>query len=338
MSNIKRPDYIDKTISNLKNNTETLGERLNNIDEKIQTIDNKKLRKFKPNLGFSPWFLDMTIESLKNIVKNCVDAGIECISLSLHIGLNSDNELYLQEDITTVKLIAKEYEDNNIKINMLKFHCKDVNASFKQTEEFDNKYINIIKSICENFNEYNIDYLIVLNEEEENLYTNEDKQTFILNCINAGQELGFKTGITTTNFYYMFNSVTDTVKNKCDILGINHYQSISNKEDKTTYEDSKNAWGNGLVYSYIKTLKQKYNKEIIFTETGVQDNWCALISPGLPNWSVVKKSNFKAVSIYLYGMLETLQNCDELSGVYIWYSINNTETIKLLSSYTKGVN
>ena len=242
----------------------------------------------------------------------------------------------MQEDITTVKRITKEYKDNNIKIKMLKLHCKEVHSSFKNTDDFNSKYVNYIRTLCNEFNEFGIEYLIVLNEEED-IYNNPDKQTFILNCIDAGQQLGFKTGITATNFYYMYTAVTDTVKNKCDVLGINYYQTISNKEEKTTSEDSLNAWKNGLAEFNIKALKQKYNKEIIITETGVQDNWCALINPAYSNWSVIKKSDFKAVTLYLYGMLETLKNCDELSGVYIWYSINNSAVINLISSYMKGV-
>ena len=314
----------------------SLGDRLNKFDEKIETIDNKKMRKFKPDLGFSPWFLDNTMETLKSNLKACVNAGIDSIQLALHVALNSSNDLTLREDIETVKTICREYENNNIKIKMLKFHCKDVPTSFKETESFNNKYINFIKSICNQFSEFAIEYLIILNEEE-NIYRRDDKQDFIFNCIDEGQRLGFKTGITATNFFLMFTAVTDRIKNKCDVLGVNHYQSISNKEEKTSFEDSLNAWKNGLVEFYIKTLKQKYNKEIIITETGVQDNWCALISPGLASWSEIKKSNYKAVTLYMYGMLETLKACDEITGIYIWYSINNSETIKLLSSYTKGL-
>ena len=314
----------------------TLKERLNYIDENIDNIDKKKSRKFKPQLGFAPWFIDMSQDSLDNNLKNCVDGGIDVISLALHILCNDNNELYLQEDITTVVSMAKKYENNNIKIKNLKLHCNKISPSFKLTDEFDTKYIAIIEKITNYFKDFNIEQLIVLNEEEE-IYGNVDKQTFILNCINKGKELGYKTGITTTNFYYMFTKVTDEIKNTCDILGINHYQRISNKEEKTTFQDGLNAWNNDLVKFYIKSLKQKYNKEIVITETGVQDNWCALINPGYYNWSTIKPSEFKAVSIYLYGMLETLKDCEELSDIYIWYSINNSETVKLLASYTKGV-
>ena len=85
-----------------------------------------------------------------------------------------------------------------------------------------------------------------------------------------------------------------------------------------------------------KELQTKYpNKEIIMSETGVQDYWEALAKPENFTWQSPTLTNGKSQDIYLYGLLET---CIEIDAVCWWYNFAHKDglTSKRLQQYLGG--
>ena len=130
--------------------------------------------------------------------------------------------------------------------------------------------------------------------------------------------------------------LSNDIKSTLDILGINHYRCINSKLDKTTFEDSFKSWNNNAAYKVLDYLKKKYqDKEIIISETGVQDYWEALAKPENFTWQNPTPANGKSQDIYLYGLLET---CPEIDAVCWWYNFAYEDglTSKRLQQYLGG--
>ena len=89
----------------------------------------------------------------------------------------------------------------------------------------------------------------------------------------------------------------------------------------------------------INYLKEKYpSKEVIFSETGVQDYWEALAKPEYFNWVTKTPANGKAQDIYLYGLLEVCNN-EYIDGICWWYNFAYEDglTSKRLKNVLGGI-
>ena len=154
--------------------------------------------------------------------------------------------------------------------------------------------------------------------------------------LNIAKNNGFKVGITCAGVEHNYR-LPDAILGLSDLLCVNCYPTISFKKDKTTYEDSINAWKQHEINLWIKTRKEQYpDKKIIISETGVTNCWEALLSPAS---NVIDSTiSNKATEIYLKGLFEVL-NKDDLTGVWWWFGIftEGTNIQKMFDYELRGI-
>ena len=98
------------------------------------------------------------------------------------------------------------------------------------------------------------------------------------------------------------------------------------------------SWKNTTVLKTLEHLKEKYpTKEVVMTETGVQDKWCALSKPEKFDWEENTVNTGIVQSIYLYGLLVNT-NVDYIDSVWWWYNFIDKDgyTSKLTRYMLKG--
>lgn len=330
--------------------------RLNNFDEQLdkkaeQSEVNKRLsfRNFEPIFGYNCywgeiWGTDGThtqknrIE-IGNDIKQCEELGIDEITVDIHIGYNSNTSaLYIATNMDDVLWAITTFSDLNVKIKNAKIHVGILEDYLKNTitlPVFLSKYKNIVSEICDKLKNTTIENITVLNEcsfiDTDTTYT-----TDVIELLNIAKNKGYKVGITCAGIEHNFNLPT-TVIELSDLLCVNCYPTISFKKEKTTYEDSINAWKQHEVNMWIETRKKQYpNKKIIISETGVTNCWEALLSPA-SNVIDGTISN-KATEVYLKGLFEVL-NKEDLDCVWWWFGIftEGTNIQKMFDYELRGI-
>ena len=330
--------------------------RLNNfgsqLDKKAEQSEvNKRLsfRNFEPIFGYNCywgeiWGTDGThtqknrIE-IGNDIKHCEELGIDEITVDIHIGYNSNTSaLYIATNMDDVLWAITTFSDLNVKIKNAKIHVGILEDYLKNTitlPVFLSKYKNIVSEICDKLKNTTIENITVLNEcsfiDTDTTYT-----TDVIELLNIAKNKGYKVGITCAGIEHNFNLPT-TVIELSDLLCVNCYPTISFKKEKTTYEDSINAWKQHEVNMWIETRKKQYpNKKIIISETGVTNCWEALLSPA-SNVIDGTISN-KATEVYLKGLFEVL-NKEDLDCVWWWFGIftEGTNIQKMFDYELRGI-
>ena len=295
-----------------------------------------RFRNFKPKFGYNCiwgeiWGTDGThtqknrIE-IGNDIKHCEELGIDEITVTIHIGYNSNTSaLYIATNMTDVLWAIEECSNLHVKIKNAKIHVGIKEDYLRNTITFPvflRLYKNIVTDICRQLKNTTIENVTVLNEcpfiDTDTTYT-----TDVLELLNIAKNNGFKVGITCAGVEHNYK-LPGVILGLSDLLCVNCYPTISFKKDKTTYEDSINAWKQHEVNLWIKTRKEQYpDKKIIISETGVTNFWEALLSPA-SNVKDPTRSN-KATEIYLKGLFEVL-NKDDLDSVWWWFGIFTEET------------
>jgi hypothetical protein len=330
--------------------------RLNNFGSQLDTKAeqsevNKRLsfRNFEPIFGYNCywgeiWGTDGThtqknrIE-IGNDIKQCEELGIDEITVDIHIGYNSNTSaLYIATNMDDVLWAITTFSDLNVKIKNAKIHVGILEDYLKNTitlPVFLSKYKNIVSEICDKLKNTTIENITVLNEcsfiDTDTTYT-----TDVIELLNIAKNKGYKVGITCAGIEHNFNLPT-TVIELSDLLCVNCYPTISFKKEKTTYEDSINAWKQHEVNMWIETRKKQYpNKKIIISETGVTNCWEALLSPA-SNVIDGTISN-KATEVYLKGLFEVL-NKEDLDCVWWWFGIftEGTNIQKMFDYELRGI-
>lgn len=328
------------TIIN-KNIFKALNDRIANVENTVYR------RQFKPKFYVSSYWSETTgntgtytmVDENKvdeDIVKwknHCVDG----VTIIIHIGLNtSTNRLFIGADLSLYNQYINKLKDNGLKVYAVKVHKQNMTQSqISNISDFNNQWLYLLREIANNF--ISVTDRIFCFNEFANLYNNDSNLNFVLNCIQELKNIGFKVGISSQGEEEMY-VMRDEIRSSLDILGINHYRYISSKLNKTSNEDSYKSWNNSNVFKILYYLKNHYpNKEVIMSETGVQDYWEALAKPEYFNWSTKSPAGGKAQSIYLYGLLNTA-NVDYIDAVCWWYNFSTTEgpTSKLLYEYLGG--
>ena len=312
---------------------------------------NKRLsfRNFEPIFGYNCywgeiWGTDGTHTQknrveIGNDIKHCEELGIDEITVDVHVGYNSNTSaLYIATNMDDILWAISTFSDLNVKIKNAKIHVGILEDYLKNTitlPVFLSKYKNIVFEICDKLKNTTIENITVLNEcsfiDTDTTYT-----TDVIELLNIAKNKGFKVGITCAGIEHNFNLPT-TVIELSDLLCVNCYPTISFKKEKTTYEDSINAWKQHEVNMWIETRKKQYpNKKIIISETGVTNCWEALLSPA-SNVIDGTISN-KATEVYLKGLFEVL-NKDDLTSVWWWFGIftEGTNIQKMFDYELRGI-
>lgn len=294
---------------------------------------NKRLsfRNFKPKFGYNCYWGEIwgtdgthtqkTRSEISNDLNHCNELGLDEITVDIHVGYNSNtSSLYIATNMTDVLWAIDECSNLNVKIKNAKIHVGIDEDYLKNTitlPVFLPLYKAIVTDICRQLKNTTIENVTVLNEcafiDTDTTYT-----TDVLELLNIAKNNGFKAGITCAGVEHNYR-LPGVILGLSDLLCVNCYPTISFKKDKTTYEDSINAWKQHEVNLWIKTRKEQYpDKKIIISETGITNCWEALISPA-SNVANSTVSN-KATEIYLKGLFEVL-NKDDLTSVWWWFGI-----------------
>lgn len=335
-------EQVARRLLELINNG-TLGKLINetllkDINEKLETKADQnevnkrlKFRNFKPKFGYNCYWGEIwgtdgthtqkTRNEISNDLNHCVELGLDEITVDIHVGYNSNtSSLYIATNMTDVLWAIESCNNLNVKIKNAKIHVGIDEDYLKNTitlPVFLTLYKAIVSEICVQLKNTTIENVTVLNEcafiDTDPTYT-----TDVLELLNIAKNNGFNVGITCAGVEHNYR-LPGVVLGLSDLLCVNCYPTISFKKDKTTYEDSINAWKQHEVNLWIKTRKEQYpNKKIIISETGITNCWEALISPA-SNVANSTVSN-KATEIYLKGLFEVL-NKDDLSSVWWWFGI-----------------
>ena len=335
-------EQVARRLLELINNG-TLGKLINetllkDINEKLKTKADQnevnkrlKFRNFKPKFGYNCYWGEIwgtdgthtqkTRNEISNDLNHCDELGLDEITVDIHVGYNSNtSSLYIATNMTDVLWAIESCNNLNVKIKNAKIHVGIDEDYLKNTitlPVFLTLYKAIVSEICVQLKNTTIENVTVLNEcafiDTDPTYT-----TDVLELLNIAKNNGFKVGITCAGVEHNYR-LPGVVLGLSDLLCVNCYPTISFKKDKTTYEDSINAWKQHEVNLWIKTRKEQYpNKKIIISETGITNCWEALISPA-SNVANSTVSN-KATEIYLKGLFEVL-NKDDLSSVWWWFGI-----------------
>lgn len=333
----------DKTslVNAIKENTTQMSE----IEQKVKT------RYFKPKFGINVYwgeasdllgnFWNATRENITLDLNKYVELGIDEIVIPIHISLNTNTgNFYVVENLTDVAWAITQAELLGLKAICIKVHAQ----KYTQTDvvnhgwsDFQSQWKARLTDIATAFKNSSVEIMTVHNEVEY-IYTNSIYTQFVLDCMNIAKTNGFKTGVTTAGYENNLLVIPDIIANS-DVICSNTYVSISNKMEKTTLEDGIIAWEQNGVNQWIQKMREKYpDKDIILSESGVQDYWVSLNSPSKWDWDELLKvaTNGKATTIYLQGLLETM-NSEDISHVWWWYDLYFYNIKNILNYQLKGV-
>ena len=330
-------DKIEELRTLITNKITDVNEQLDTKAERSEVNKRLSFRNFKPKFGYNCYWGEIwgtdgthtqrTRNEISNDLNHCNELGLDEITIDIHVGYNSNtSSLYVATNMNDVLWAIEECSNLKVKIKNAKIHVGISEDYLKNTitlPVFLTLYKDIVSEICVQLKNTTIENVTVLNEcafiDTDSTYT-----TDVLELLNIGKNNGFKVGITCGGVEHNYK-LPGVILGLSDLLCVNCYPTISFKKDKTTYEDSINAWKQHEINLWIKTRKEQYpDKKIIISETGVTNCWEALLSPA-SNVANSTVSN-KATEIYLKGLFEVL-NKDDVEGVWWWFGI-----------YTEGTN
>ena len=332
---LKKPTLSEEgAFAQVEKNMADIIEINEQLDKKVNESEvNKRLRfrNFKPKFGYNCYWGEIwgtdgthtqkTRNEISNDLNHCNELGLDEITVDIHVGYNSNtSSLYVATNMNDVLWAIESCSNLKVKIKNAKIHVGISEDYLRNTitlPVFLTLYKAIVSEICVQLKNTTIENVTVLNEcafiDTDPAYT-----TDVLELLNIGKNNGFKVGITSAGVEHNYN-LPSVILGLSDLICVNCYPTISFKKDKTTYEDSMNAWKQHEINLWIKTRKEQYpDKKIIISETGVTNCWEALLSPA-SNVANSTVSN-KATEIYLKGLFEVL-NKDDLDSVWWWFGI-----------------
>mgnify|MGYP003370099753 CR=1 FL=1 len=316
----------------------TLGERLDNFDSQLETnsINIKIQRRFKPKFGISPWWIDTTTEDQNKVhIDRYKELGCEKIPFVVHV-TNNGGIYSSSEDLDRHLRLYDYIIEKGMSVSMLKFHIygglteseilNDVNVFFT-------KYTEVVETWLKAF-EGKIKKCTILNELSA-LYNDSRYDNLILDLIKKAKGYNYE-----VSFSYMGESevfkTSKTILGNLDFIGINLYPRISEKAEKTTFEDSLFAWDKRIPA--FEAL-YKINQNIVITEMGSQHYYECLSNPGRYDWSGQPQTDAKgrAAILSVYGLFESSLK-DYISAAYYWYydSLYYDECKDFIKSYIGG--
>ena len=353
LENLLKTGQLQEIISNSLNdkfreviearkNFNTLGLRLNNIDEKINKNKEDK-RIFKATFGHCvDWsFRDgnggnWTEEKIKKDIDSLKEFGVEEISVTIQT-ICRNGIVSLVSDLPLFKKCLDYAREKGIKTSMIKIHCNEfrkvINTTSDTTNLF-NQWYALVENVSNSFKGY-CDYFVPINEGEH-IFKEKKYETFLTNCLNKCKEKGYKTGFTPSSAT-QWDSLPETVRYMCDFISFNCYPSISLKGLKTTYEDVVNAFEVYNLNHWINSHKEKYNKEIFITEIGIEDRPSCFASTFV--WDFGNGENFndgKVQKIMLKGIFESLKDNDNLDKLFYWYPFRGNSVKEVINYYVGG--
>ena len=304
-------------------------------------VDNKRI--FKPVFGHCvDWsFRDgnggnWTEERIKTEIDTLKEFDIEEISVTIQTKCRNGN-VTLISDLDLFKKCLDYAKEKGIKTSMIKIHCNEFRSALNivsDTTNLINQWCSLVESVSSFFKGY-CDYFVPLNEGEH-IFKEDKYETFLFNCLNICKEKGYKTGFTPSSAT-QWDNLPEIVRYTCDFISFNCYPTISLKGLKTTYEDVVNAFEEYQLNQWIDSHKEKYNKEIIITEIGIEDRASCFASTFV--WDFGNGEDFndgKVQKIMLKGIFESLKDNDNLDKLFYWYPFRGNAVKEVINYYVGG--
>lgn len=322
---VKKINDIKSEIEEAKGDEASLSSKITSIDEQLNNIKNKRF--FKPKLAHSQWLIgnkngdiwdpipDSTIDYLVNVlIKYKVEETIVYFSVDYKNGIYTT-----RQNLDQIEKYIKNVKSKGIAIKALKFH-QSSGFIYDNKEKFFNEYQQFIISVLNRFKQYDIEYACLFNENYH--VSNIESVQYISSLISAVKQLGYKTTISFAgvgDYNGSFTNYPTEIVELLDGYFLNLYPRASKKYEKTVFYDIINGLQTNLDLEAIASIKSKYNKEIVISETGVQDYWDALSEPSVALWdSNATVSKGKAPLLYLEGLFN-YYNSENISSMCWWY-------------------
>lgn len=305
-------------------------------------VDNKRI--FKPVFGHCvDWSFrggnggNWTEERIKTEIDTLKEFDIEEISVTIQ-PICRNGIVTLISDLDLFKKCLDYAKEKGIKTSMIKIHCNEFRSAINtvsDTTNLFNQWYALVETVSSFFKGY-CEYFVPVNEGED-IFKDNKYETFLINCLNICKEKGYKTGFT-PSISTQWDNLPKNVRYMCDFISFNCYPTVSLKGLKTTYEDVVNAFEDYQLNQWINSHKEKYNKEIIITEIGIEDRASCFASTFV--WDFGNGEDFnggKVQKIMLKGIFECLKDNDNLDKLFYWFPFRGNAVKEVINYYVGGV-
>ncbi len=347
-------EIVDMRVAANGKTFEKAGDRLDNFDEQLDTIENETIANiynkiFKPDFAISTYWGEVTDkmggsftyneQQVKDNLQTWKAHGIREIIFIFHISCNTTTgEMFIGESMTLFKQYMSLIDEYGMKVKCIKVHRQqftDDEIMSYGVEKFKTNYKSLVNTLASYFSDKGIEYFIPFNELSCIYSTTHND--YVLEVLNMCKGYGYKVGISTAGTDETYN-LTDSIKQCVDGFFINYYQPISSKGNKTNNYDAILSFGENELIAISQYLKQEYpNKDVIISETGVQDYWGALIKPETSFGT--ERTGGVVQDIYLNGVFNCL-NEPSIDGIWWWFGLASATnvTVKTTNYFLRGIN
>lgn len=355
---------INTDITNLKQKNTEFSSQL----EQIEYYNNDFLNFEKKELGIAISLKAINsseIDNLETYKKQALQAKERlnsCVQLVCFVSVKNlnDNSFVLPDYNNLIRPFLEFCKENNIKINLIKIHLVKVlegstnfpndsnyiKENIKPIGNFESwfvNYKNAILPILELANNYNIDKVVLANENE-GVSCDFDFIDYWRNMINEIKplypniKLGYSSMITEHKkiIFRKLNFNLPTLYDYFDFIGINIYPQLSLNRYYNESEPFQNYLKNGNYNCrFIDLIHKCYpSKDIIITETGSFGNIRSLNNPMVDG----EQKNSVVQGLFIKTMIELLASRSYIKGFNIWhirepFNILDTEAEKIVKDF-----
>ena len=330
--NLQLQNYINEINTQLDNNENELSIK----NRKIDYLFSATLWQFSYDGGTHP----STPEQITSQLEKMKYLGFDGIVVIARLIINSENNLDFDIPLSSILWYITETQRLNMNVRAIKVHMSD--NYFSTINNIEEKYTSKVMELANAVKNYNIPYFVVYNEAVNYLYNANSSSIASINSLcNNLRILGFKVGISGLSFKKIYELQW---LNDCqDVMFPFAYTRISDKGKHTTIADSLFAYKEQLKkYSYYK---EKINKPIIISETGILPYWGAFANPVYFDWNDNEPidNSGEIQKIFFYGLFETVEFNDIIDECWVWFPDNMTDgnalenCSKFIKRYTQGV-
>ena len=327
-----------------------LSNDIKTINSQLDTIENEtsiKNRKIDYLFSATPWQFSYdggthpsTPEQITSQLEKMKYLGFDGIVVIATLVKDDNNNIDFDIPLSSILFYITETKRLNMSVRGIKVHMKD--DYFSTIDNIEEKYKNKVMELANTTKNYNIPYFVVFNEAVKYLYNaNLSNIKSITSLCDNIRDLGFKVGISGLSF----EKICDLQwLNDCqDVMFPFAYTRISYKGKHTTIEDSLFAYKEHV--KHFTHYKEKINKPIIISETGILPYWNAFANPVYFDWNdnETADNSGEIQKIFFYGLFETLQFNNIIDECWVWFPDNMTDgdalenCSKFIKRYTQGV-
>ena len=339
---------VDNNYTTLDNKIDTVNSELNSQLDTIENETSIKNRKIDYLFSATPWQFSYDggvhpsrPEQITNQLEKMKYLGFDgIVVIATLIKDANNNNIDFDIPLSSILWYITETKRLNMSVRAIKVHMND--EYFSTIDNIEKKYRNKVMELANATKDYDIPYFVVYNEAVNYLYNaNSFSIQSITSLCDNIRNLGFKVGISGLSFKKIYELQW---LNDCqDVMLPFAYTRISYKGKNTTIADSLFAYKEHIKeYAHYK---EKINKPIIISETGILPYWGAFANPVYFNWNDYEPidNSGEIQKIFFYGLFETVEFNDIIEECWVWFPDNMTDgdalenCSKFIKRYTQGV-